>query len=605
MDKKTILAFLLIGMILVVTQTNWYKKSVLGVKERSIPTTTKTDSTYNKDKAIEKKEITEDKKFITQVDEKKNADINKTTISNQVELKEDGVDEDIVIETDNYRAVLSTRGAIIKKWELKKYFYDKDNNQLVQMIRNEGFGNLGIQFASNNDTVYTYKYIFTPDKYSLDLTKGKISDSIVFEWNISDNKKLRKIYTFHNDNYLIDLDIEMVNLDDFISDQKYTLLWLSGLHHTEKDILEDMRNTKAYIFTGGDREELKLAEKPDQHKQSPRIDGKIDWVALRTKYFASIIFPKTDDNILAQVSGETKAIDKKNVIKNFSTRLQLKIPPTGRNDYSQNFQVYLGPLDYNIIKEYHEGFDKIMGYGPAIIRPFAKLTIWVFTFLHDFIPNYGVVLIVFSILVKLVVYPLTRKSYVSMREMQKLQPLMTELREKYGKDPQRMNKETMKLYKEHGVNPLSGCLPNLIQMPLLFAIFMVFRNTIELRQEPFVFWITDLSAPDTILLPFALPLIGNALHIIPIIMGASMFWQQKMTMKDPKQKAMVYFMPIFLTFIFYRFPSGLNLYYTLFNVLSMIQQKMIPDKHSQDDKPQISNVKKDDKSKSGPNKKKK
>ena len=156
---------------------------------------------------------------------------------------------------------------------------------------------------------------------------------------------------------------------------------------------------------------------------------------------------------------------------------------------------------------------------------------------------------------------------------------MTEMREKYKNDPQRLNKEMMALYKEHGVNPLSGCLPTLLQMPLLWSIFLVFRNTIQLRHAAFVWWINDLSSPDTILLPFSLPLIGNSLHVIPLLMGATMFVQQKMTMKDPKQKAMVYFMPIFLTFIFYNFPSGLNLYYTLFNLFSMLQQKITTDKH--------------------------
>jgi YidC/Oxa1 family membrane protein insertase len=161
---------------------------------------------------------------------------------------------------------------------------------------------------------------------------------------------------------------------------------------------------------------------------------------------------------------------------------------------------------------------------------------------------------------------------------------MNELKEKYGKDPQRLNKETMKLYKESGVNPLSGCLPTLLQLPLLWAIFIVFRNTIELRDAAFIWWIKDLSAPDTIFqLPFTIPFYGDLVNILPIFMGATMFIQQKMTMKDPKQKAMVYFMPIFLTLIFNSFPSGLNLYYALFNLFSIIQQKWAPKKDTQDE----------------------
>jgi YidC/Oxa1 family membrane protein insertase len=133
----------------------------------------------------------------------------------------------------------------------------------------------------------------------------------------------------------------------------------------------------------------------------------------------------------------------------------------------------------------------------------------------------------------------------------------------------------MKLYKEHGVNPLGGCLPMLLQMPVLFSLFIVFRSTIQLRNQPFIWWIDDLSAPDTLNLGFELPFIGDSIHVLPILMGITMIWQSKMSMTDPKQKFMIYFMPVFLIFIFYSLPSGLNLYYAIFNLLSMVQTRMI------------------------------
>ena len=164
-----------------------------------------------------------------------------------------------------------------------------------------------------------------------------------------------------------------------------------------------------------------------------------------------------------------------------------------------------------------------------------------------------------------------------MRQMQTLQPLMQEISEKYKNDPQKKQKETMKMYKDYGFNPLAGCVPMLLQMPLLFALFRVFRSTIELRQASFVWWIQDLSRPDTIAqLPFSIPLYGDTVNILPLFMGITMFIQQKMTMKDPKQKAMVYMMPVFLTLLFNTFPSGLNLYYALFNLLSIMQDKLMP-----------------------------
>ena len=163
-----------------------------------------------------------------------------------------------------------------------------------------------------------------------------------------------------------------------------------------------------------------------------------------------------------------------------------------------------------------------------------------------------------------------------MKKMQMLQPKLKDLQDKYRSDPQKLNQMTMRLYKEEGVNPMGGCLPMVLQMPLLFALFIIFRTTIELRSQGFIWWIKDLSAPDTIFTfpgNFSIPIYGNTINVLPILMGVTMYIQQKMTITDPKQKMMVYFMPIFFTLLFNSFPSGLNMYYALFNILSIIQQK--------------------------------
>jgi len=374
---------------------------------------------------------------------------------------------------------------------------------------------------------------------------------------------------------------------------QYFLEWQSGLKYTELDYSnniskEDIEGSKAYVYQGESKEELKLAAKPYQTKSRADFSGVVDWAAIRTKYFAMIILPDKDDEIEPELIGKTTPLYrdpdlKDRVKKEFSILLKNKISPSDNIKHiSQHFRVYFGPLDYYIIKDYHPTLAKIMDFGFTLFRPFARGVLWSFINLHKIIPNYGIVLVVFSILIKILVWPLTRKNYASMHRMQTLQPKLTELKEKYAKDPQRMNKETMKLYKQEGVNPVGGCLPQLIQMPLLIAIFIVFRNTIELRDASFFWWITDLSAPDTIYkLPFSIPFYGNFVNVLPIVMGITMFWQQKMTMKDPKQKMMVYLMPIFFTLIFNSFPSGLNLYYALFNVFSIAQQKWAPEKKEQ------------------------
>jgi YidC/Oxa1 family membrane protein insertase len=220
-----------------------------------------------------------------------------------------------------------------------------------------------------------------------------------------------------------------------------------------------------------------------------------------------------------------------------------------------------------------------MDFGWAIIRPISKGVLWTLKTMNKYIPNYGVILIIFSVLIKLLVYPLTKKSYQSSRAMQEIQPELTELRDKYKNNPTKLNKVTMELYKKRGVNPFGACLPMILQMPLLFSLFQVFRSTIELRGEPFIFWIKDLSAPDVIFyLPFKIPIYGDYVCALPILMALSMFVQQKMMSpggpQQDQQKLMQYFMMVFFFLLFNSFPSGLNLYYTLFNVLTIAQQKL-------------------------------
>lgn len=193
----------------------------------------------------------------------------------------------------------------------------------------------------------------------------------------------------------------------------------------------------------------------------------------------------------------------------------------------------------------------------------------IFLTIHKLVPNYGLVIILFSILVKITLNPLTHKSYEATARMQEIQPQMASLREKYANDQQRLNQEIMKLYKEQGVNPLGGCLPVVFQMPILFALFNVFQNAIELRQAHFMGWMTDLSQPDQ------LSVGGMQVHVLPMLMALTMFFQQKMTVKDPKQMMMVYLMPLMMIFFFWSMSSGLVLYWTLFNLLSWAQQVAI------------------------------
>ena len=239
---------------------------------------------------------------------------------------------------------------------------------------------------------------------------------------------------------------------------------------------------------------------------------------------------------------------------------------------THQFSVFCGPIDQKVLKAVHPALEETMNWGWAILEPFSKAILWLLKALHSFIPNYGLVLIIFSVIIKIVVWPLTYKSTRSMSRMSAVQPKIKELQEKYKGNPEKLNKAMMALYKEEGVNPLSGCWPMLLQMPLLYALFIVFRSTIELRGEPFILWITDLSAPDAIIsLPFWIPMYGSHIALLPIFMGITQFLMSKVMITDPKQKATMYMMPVFMVLIFNNFPSGLSLYYALFNLWTYLQ----------------------------------
>jgi len=246
------------------------------------------------------------------------------------------------------------------------------------------------------------------------------------------------------------------------------------------------------------------------------------------------------------------------------------------------FGMMVGPLSYSILEQQETdlygretlaNLSELVQFGWAFFRPILKpmtiLCIHAFSALHNVLPNYGFVIIVFSVIVKVFLFPLTRKSTESMARMQELQPEMTALREKYKDDQTKLNTEMMKLYKDKKVNPLGGCLPMFLQAPIMFSLFNLFRNAIELRQTEFGLWITDLSKPDVLVVS------GFDLHVLPLLMSGAMFVQQKMTMKDPKQAAMVYIMPVFMIWIFWSMSSGLVLYFTMYNLLSLFEQQAI------------------------------
>jgi YidC/Oxa1 family membrane protein insertase len=491
-----------------------------------------------------------------------------------------GAEKILAIETDLYRAEISTRGGAIRKWELKKFV--TWDNYPVQLVDFDKGGDFSILFTSSDGRLINTRSLYFDADYK-NWQKIRLSGNESFvvnlALNVNDTSRIVESIRFENGRYCFDVSVRFEKMQAIVSNFEYQILWQNGLRLTEANSKDEATFASAYAEIGGELVELKAQAFDREEQRSP--SGSTDWVATRTKYFAVALIADSAKATGAYLAGISQHLADNGIKENYS--IALKEPFRGSNREGTTCTVFLGPLDFYLVRSYGVDLERIMSFGLEwIIRPISiYFMLPLFKFLHKFIPNYGIVIIVFTLIIRLLLYPLTHSSMKSMKKMQALQPMMTDLKEKYKEDPQRMNKEVMKLYKEYGVNPASGCLLMLPQMPILYALWMVFRGAIELRQASFVLWIKDLSIPDSIVhLPFAIPLFGmTQISGLALFMGITMFIQQKMTVKDPRQKTMVWILPVMMTLLFNTLPSGLNLYYSIFNLLAIGQQVWIT-KHS-------------------------
>ena len=481
-------------------------------------------------------------------------------------------EKNITINSNLYQAIISSiGGGSIVSFRLKHHLLKNDST--VNLIDDKNKRSLYLSFVSIDGDPIVLKKPWETDTSLRKIDVTEKSETIIFQQKViynDQNYLIEKRLTFHPNSYSIDMFLNLSELSDIIHLGNYAVTWSGGLPQTENNPKDELTWFGGYVYQAGKPyafEKLSSGIKDDPSYWG-KVSGNTDWIAVRSKYFVSALIPEDGTGPVEVNLGKLR--DNQNVYS-YKAHFQAKEP-------GSRLSLYLGPLEYKRIKDLDVGLSSIMNFGIAPIRPISKGVLWLLKFLHQFIPNYGLVLVLFSVFVKILVYPLTKKSYQSTKEMQAIQPLVAELKEKHKKDPTKLNKATMKLYKEHGVNPLGGCLPLLLQMPLLFALFQVFRSTIELRNAPFVFWINDLSGPDIVYnLPFSLPIYGDHIAVLPLIMGITMFLQQKMmpTQASGQQKFMAYFMTGFFILLFNNFPSGLNLYYTLFNVFTILQQKYL------------------------------
>lgn len=487
-----------------------------------------------------------------------------------------------MVHTEKYAIEMTNLGAGPSKITLQDH--QTWDHQQVQMIRNTAHSAYSLGFLSNqNFNIETDKLVFEPLTSSDTVQiSGEETAEVSYRLAVDEDSEIIFRYTFFGNRYSYNLDVELVNMQDYISGTNVDFGWTSALNLTEQDRVQDAQATAAYVFAGGELEKFTV---PDAEQTEQRINGTIDWVSTRSRFFGTYIKPVTNSNA-AILRGEDFA---QGGLPETYYRYQAAVQSSYVQSNELSYELYSGPLRYHDLNQYDEHAYDVVEIGYAIFRWFADplvryLIIPFFAFGSSIISNYGVLIILFGVIVKLLLFPLTQKSFKSMAAMKELQPKMKEIQEKYEDDPQKQQKETIALYKKAGVNPLGGCLPMLLQFPILITLFYFFQNSMIIRQESFL-WASDLSAPDYILsLPFSLPVIGDQIAGFVLLMSVAMFFQSKLSggmsggaapSGGPNMKGFMYLMPVIMLVVFNNFAAGLSLYYLVYNILSIAQQAYI------------------------------
>ena len=476
-------------------------------------------------------------------------------------------EKEILVETPLYKAVFSTAGATIKSYKLKNYRESADpQSPLVELgNRQHGESLLEITFEAPS-TENPGRVFYQASEEALIVDSSASPRDLTFRTVTPEGLSIQKTYRVYPDKYPIDVLVRVSN-------------------QTGKDIQGNVRAFIAnlppekkksyYSFVGLAfllNDELEEIEPKDLKKEEKRFAGQIGWIAYEEDYFLTAVIPEdpqSEGSFLGRAlpSGIVTA-----------TYLSPSVALPAQNQLDSRFTLYLGPRDLTFLKQANKKLDLAIDFGWTDI--IAKPLLYALRFFNQYVHNYGVAIIILTVLIKILFWPLTHKSYKSMKEMQKLQPLMAKIREKYKNNKEQMNKELMGLYKTYKVNPMGGCLPMIIQIPVFFALFRILGSSIELRHAPFLFWINDLSAPDRLFsFPFKIPFMSPpyGIPVLTLLMGLSMLIQQKMTPTpgDPTQAKVMMLLPIVFTVMFINFPSGLVLYWLVNNVLSIGQQYRI------------------------------
>jgi YidC/Oxa1 family membrane protein insertase len=486
---------------------------------------------------------------------------------------------DVVVETPEYVATFTENGAKLKSFTLKKYMATSNggkgarkNQELVVTTPGQTELPLALMLYVNDvDFVALSDLRFTADKSSLkvEATPGKL----VFTGTTSRGLSLTRTYTFTPGSYLIGHEVKANNRSQTAAYKgRLGMTLVTGPFAGKPGRYDTVAG-----YLGGDLFTAAPAKAGAKLQDLGNLAGS-DWLGYMSQYFLAAIVlsgghgPAQEDPAGLRVQAASRPQQGVHLVASWP----LELNPGAEGDY--DFSVYYGPKDTNALEAagHNLGRSVDLGWFGFLARPLAYLL----RLFYNMVGNYGLAIIIVTFLIKVALAPLTAKSYKSMKQMQKLQPRMQALREKYKGDRETLNREMMQLYRTYKVNPLGGCLPMMLQIPFFIAFYRVLDYALELRGAPFVLWIKDLSAPDRLFdlgvtIPFLDPPTG--IPVMTILMAASMIWQQKMTptMGDPMQAKIMMLMPLFFSIILLNMPAGLVLYWLVNNILSIVQQKFI------------------------------
>lgn len=496
-----------------------------------------------------------------------------------------GEEKYIKVETDDLILTFSNLGGRIVSAELKNY-RKYDQSPLILFDPQHSVFNLNF-FTNENKNIYTDEVYFTTSENDKSIT-GDNEYELTYTLKSNDgNKSLSFVYVIPGSGFMTDVDIKMINMDQVVDRRSAEIgvTWNMETPSLEKS-LESQRNASTIYYKYLDEDPDYISETSDDKEE---LLASIQWIAFKQQYFATaLIADQAFDKFNAEIETETNEESER--VKQM--RASFSIPFAHTSDEVFGYRYFFGPNHFQTLEGYDIGLESLIPLGWGIFGWVNEwLVIPIFNFLDGFNLNYGIIILLMTIIIKMLLSPITWKTYVSSAKMKVLKPEIQEISDKHKDDPMKKQQATMQLYKKAGVNPLAGCVPMLIQLPILFAMFRFFPASIELRQQSFL-WADDLSSYDSILdLPFEIPFYGAHVSLFTLLMAVSMVFYTRVNsaqmgmggaggggasdMMATQMKIMMYVMPFMMLFFFNSYSSGLSYYYFIANVISMAQMYAI------------------------------